>query len=233
VIIDAGHGGQDPGTISRSGLQEKTVALAVARVLARELERVPGLEVHLTRDSDVLVPLWERGSLATTRKGERPGVFISLHANAFASNARGFETYFLSEARTDHEQRVAEIENAPLYTYEEVAQEDDDLGFILRELRNLDHQHWSALLAEYIQEEVDVVHPGPNRGVKQGPLAVITNSLMPSVLVEIGYLSHPEEARLLGDPAFQERAGRAIAQAVTRFFERYPPGTGGLLGTGR
>jgi N-acetylmuramoyl-L-alanine amidase len=122
---------------------------------------------------------------------------------------------------------VAAIENAPMRAAGSAAEGGGDLDFILRELRNFDHQHWSALLAEMVQEEVDVVHPGPDRGVKQGPFAVITNALMPSVLVEIGFVSHAEEARLLGQADFQRSAGRAIAKAVSRFFERYPPGAGG------
>ncbi len=233
VIIDAGHGGKDPGSISRSGLEEKTVALGVAIALAHDLDTIPGLEVHLLRDSDTFIPLWDRGTIATKLKGDRPGVFISVHANSFNSPARGFETYFLSDARTEHERRVAAIENAPLGHEEEGVKPGGDLDFILRDMKNLDTQHWSALLAELIQDQVDVVHPGPNRGVKQAPLAVITNALMPGVLVEVGYLSHPEEARLLGRSAFQTRLGDAIGHAVVRFFDRYPPGTGGLTGSRR
>jgi len=232
VVIDAGHGGHDPGSMSRSGIKEKNVALGVALALARALDSVPNLEVHLLRDDDTFIPLWDRGAMATKLKGERPGVFISVHANSFNSPARGFETYFLSDARTEHERRVAEVENAPL-AEEEGVQKGGDLDLILRELKNLDTQHWSALLAEMIQTDVAKVHPGPNRGVKQAPLAVITNALMPAVLVEVGYLSQPEEARLLGRSDFQKNAGEAIAQAVVDFFQRYPPGTGGVTGAGR
>ena len=96
----------------------------------------------------------------------------------------------------------------------------------LRELRSLDHQHWSRLLAETVQDEIRHIHPGTNRGVKQGPLAVITNALMPAVLIEIGFLSHAEEGPLLGQESFQKDAAGAIAEAVRRFFRRYPPGSG-------
>jgi N-acetylmuramoyl-L-alanine amidase len=128
---------------------------------------------------------------------------------------------------------VAAIENAPIALEDGAQAAGGDLDFILRELKNLDTPHWSSLLAEMVQTEVAKVHPGPNRGVKQAPLAVITNSLMPSVLVEVGYLSHPDEARLLARRDFQEQTGRAIADAVIRFFERYPPGTGSGAGEGR
>ena len=98
------------------------------------------------------------------------------------------------------------------------------MGFILTELRNLDHAHWSALLAEIIQEKLAQVHPGPNRGVKQAPFAVITNSLMPAVLLEVGFLSNREEERLLNQRSFQEDVARSVASAVLEFFQRYPPG---------
>lgn len=229
VIIDAGHGGADPGALGPRGVREKDVALGIALGLARLLEREPDLEVHLTRDSDTFIDLWERGEIATRIKGDRPGLFVSIHANSFPNSraARGFETYFLSEARTEHERRVSAIENAPLsFQGQDVDPEaEPDLGFILRELRNLDHQHWSALLAELIQQEIGDFHPGPDRGVKQGVLAVLTNALMPSVLVEAGYLSHADEGRLLGDEAFQQQAAESISRAVVRFFERYPPGS--------
>ena len=233
VFIDAGHGGEDPGSISKSGVREKTVALGVALAMARALEGVPGLEVRLLRDDDTYVPPWDRGAIATDMKGETPGVFVSIHANSFTNSARGFETYFLSDARTEHERRVAAIENAPIALEDGSAPADDDLDFILRELKNLDTSHWSSLLAEMVQTEVAKIHPGPNRGVKQAPLAVLTNSVMPSVLVEMGYLSHPEEAALLARSDFQDQTGRAIADAVVRFFQRYPPGSGSGAGEGR
>ena len=231
VIIDAGHGGRDPGTVGSRGTQEKEVALGIARTLADLLEDEPTLEVYLTRDDDTLVPLWRRGELATEMKGARYGVFISLHANALPNSAgtRGFETYFLSEARTEHERRVAALENAAAEFEDDEggAEQVQDMSFILTELRNLDHQHWSALLAEYIQGELARVHPGPNRGVKQGPFAVITNTLMPAVLVEVGFLSNREEESLLTQESFQEDAARAVADAVLAFFGRYPPGPDG------
>jgi N-acetylmuramoyl-L-alanine amidase len=226
VVIDPGHGGVDTGARGPRGVREKEIALRVALVLARELERRPDIEVHLTREQDRLVPLWERGEWATEVKGERHAVFISLHANSGpALSARGFETYFLSEARTEHERRVAALENAPFReTAGAAGSGNAELDGIVKELRNLDHQHWSSLFAELVQEEMGRVHPGPNRGVKQGPLAVITNALMPAVLVELGFISNREEERLLESPQFHADAGRALAQAVDRFFERYPPG---------
>jgi N-acetylmuramoyl-L-alanine amidase len=230
VVIDAGHGGADPGALGVGGVREKDVALGIALQLAKILRQDKDLEVHLIRDDDTFVELWDRGEIATNLKGDRFGIFISIHGNSFPEQraTRGFETYFLSEARTEHERRVAAIENAPLRQQGQTIDVDGepDLRFIFGELRNLDTQHWSALLAEMSQEELGEFHPGPDRGVKQGVLAVLTNALMPSVLVEIGYLSNAEESRLLSEPSFQSDAAEGLARAVKRFFERYPPGSG-------
>ena len=229
VVIDPGHGGGDPGTTGSGGRREKDIALAIGRYLERELRGEEDIEVYMTRDRDVLVPLWERGPRATRLKGARFGVFISIHVNSSPTSpaVRGFETYFLSEARTEHEQRVAEIENAPLQREAGLDGrdvQDVDLSVIERELQKFDHQHWSSLLAEGIQEELEDVHPGPNRGVKQGPFAVITNVIMPAVLVEVGFISNREEERVLSRGEFQREVARALAQGIRGFFERYPPG---------
>ena len=228
VIIDPGHGGRDPGARGTRGTQEKDVALAIGRALARNLRDDQGLQVFLTRDADTLIPIWKRGELATAWKGEDHGIFVSIHANALPGSraTRGFETYFLSEARTEHERRVAALENAAqdFENQDEGPSNNPDLSFILTELRTLDHQHWSALLAEMIQGQLAQVHPGPNRGVKQGPLAVITNALMPAVLVEVGFLTNPDEESLLTRETFQENTATAIASAVRDFFRRYPTG---------
>jgi N-acetylmuramoyl-L-alanine amidase len=230
VVIDAGHGGADPGALGLGDAREKTVALGVALLLAERLRAEPDLEVVMIRDDDTFVDIWDRGQIATEAKGERPGIFVSVHANSFPARreARGFETYFLSDARTEHERRVSAIENAPLSMNQGNGDEEQlaDIDFILRDLKNYDHAHWSESLATLVQEELNDFHPGPNRGVKQGVLAVLTNALMPAVLVELGYLSNAAEARLLAEEDFHSDSARAIGDAVLRFFERYPPGTG-------
>lgn len=230
IVIDAGHGGADPGALGPGGVREKNVALGVALYLEERLRGERGVEIVMIRDDDTFVDIWERGQIATEARGERPGIFVSIHANSFPARreARGFETYFLSDARTEHERRVSAIENAPI-SMNPAGQDSDqmaDLDFILRDLTNYDHAHWSENLAGLIQEEMDDFHPGPNRGVKQGVLAVLTNALMPSVLVELGYLSNAAEAELMSSAQFQADAAEAIGDAVLRFFERYPPGTG-------
>ncbi len=230
VVIDAGHGGNEPGAVGPGGTHEKEISLAIALALARELERDPWIEVRLTRDRDTLVPIWERGEMATAWKGERPGIFVSIHANATPNQpgVRGFETYFLSEARTEHERRVAAAENAPFYRERPEAAgariDDPLLAGILRDLITHDHQHWSALLADKVQTELATFHPGPNRGVKQGPFAVLTNALMPSVLVEVGFITNRTEEALMTRPEFHRQSAASMARAIRAFFDRYPPG---------
>jgi len=230
VVIDPGHGGGDPGALGPRGLREKDVALAVAKIMEDLLGREKGVEVHLTRSEDSFVPLWERGELATQWKGENPAVFISVHANSMPErpSVRGFETYSLNVARTEHERRVAAIENAPLQVQGQNIDPDSDpeFAFLLRDLSNSGHQPWSVELSRIVQEEIGRFHPGPDRGIKQSPLAVLTNALMPSVLVEVGFLSNEDEGPLLGQDQFQDETARAVARAVMNFFDHYPPGTG-------
>jgi N-acetylmuramoyl-L-alanine amidase len=229
VVIDPGHGGSDPGATGSGGRREKDIALAIGRYLEAELRGDEDIEVYMTRDRD-LVDLWERGPRATEWKGDRSGVFISIHANSSPSSSiRGFETYFLSEARTEHERRVEAIENAPLLRQAESNDSDVavlDLTFIQRDLAKSTYGHWSNALAEGIQAEIEDVHPGPNRGVKQAGLAVLTNVLMPAVLVEVGFISNREEERILSQGEFQQEIARALAQGVRGFLERYAPGQG-------
>jgi N-acetylmuramoyl-L-alanine amidase len=142
---------------------------------------------------------------------------------------RGFESYFIPEAGRVHERRGAAAYNPPLPVGasapgHDAGSGDPLLASILRDLRTFDHQHWSALLAEIVQQEISTFHPGPDRGVKQGPFAVITNALMPSVLVEVGFLTNREEERLLTRPDFHRDTARALVRAIDAFFERYPPG---------
>ncbi len=233
VVIDPGHGGSDPGATGSGGRREKDIALAIGRYLERELRGDEDIEVYMTRDRDLLPDLWERGPQATEWKGTRPGVFLSIHVNSSPNGpaVRGFETYFLSPARTEHERRVAAIENAPLQLQREAELNRSDvevldLRFIEEDLEKFNYGHWSSDLAEGIQAELEDVHPGPNRGVKQGPYAVLTNVLMPAVLVEVGYISNRAEERILSQGEFQREIAVALAQGVRGFFERYPSGQG-------
>lgn len=220
VVIDAGHGGRDPGRVGPSGLKEKDVVLQVSKRLARVLaER--GYEVRLTRTTDTLIPLEERAHMANEWRGSRPGLFLSIHANGVDDRrVTGFETFFLSDARTEDERRVAEMENASL-AYESSSRVvgTDDIDFILNNLRNDFYIRASHNLAGMVQNEFGQFHRGSDRGVKQAGFVVLVGAFMPAVLVELAFISNPGEERLLGSGSFQLDVAGGIADAVDRFFE--------------
>ncbi|MDX1674226.1 MAG: N-acetylmuramoyl-L-alanine amidase [Longimicrobiales bacterium] len=220
VVIDPGHGGPDPGRVGPSGLKEKDVVLQVGKRLARELAD-RGYEVRLTRTTDTLIPLEQRAHMANEWRGSRPGLFLSIHANGVSDRrVTGFETFFLSDARTEDERRVAEMENASL-AYESSSRVvgSDDLDLIMNTLRNDFYVRASHSLAGLVQDEFGDFHRGNDRGVKQAGFVVLIGAFMPAVLVELAFISNPAEERLLGSGTFQVDASEGIADAVDRFFE--------------
>lgn len=219
VILDPGHGGPDAGRIGPNGVREKDVTLAIARRLAAILRQRPGYEVHLTRTRDTLIALADRPRLANRWKAGRPtAVYLSIHANAGGHHARGFETFFLSEARTDDERRVAEMENAASAYETHTTDSLPELEAIQNGLRNDFYLRASNALAETVQRRLARFHPGPDRGVKQAGFRVLVGAFMPAVLVETAFLSHPAEARLLAASAFQDKIAWALADAIGEFF---------------
>jgi N-acetylmuramoyl-L-alanine amidase len=219
VVLDAGHGGRDPGKPGPNGVLEKNVALSITNRLAAML-RERGYEVHLTRTRDTLIALDDRPHKANEWKNGRPAaVFMSIHANSGVRGSKGFETYFLSTARTDDERRVAEMENAAVQ-YEDRPPSDNtsELDLIFSGLKNDFYQRASNSLAELIQGNLATIHPGPNRGVRQAGFRVLVGAVMPAVLVEVGFMSDAGEARLLATAAFQQKLAWSLAQAVDRFF---------------
>ncbi|MGH7552287.1 MAG: N-acetylmuramoyl-L-alanine amidase family protein [Longimicrobiales bacterium] len=221
VVLDAGHGGRDPGKIGPTGLKEKDATLVLVNRLARVL-RQRGYEVQLTRTSDTLIALADRPHMANVWKGTRPALFLSIHANSVrSSSVRGFETFFLSEARTEDERRVAEMENAAIEFEDEASRVSDDaVGGILNDIRNDFYVRASGDLAEVVQDRLASFHTGPNRGVKRAGFRVLVGALMPAVLVEVAFISNRLEARLLGTTDFQNTVARNLADAVDVFFAR-------------
>lgn len=235
VVIDPGHGGGDPGVAGAAGTLEKDVTLSLAIALADALSSDRGYEVHLTRHGDVYVPLEDRGSFATALKGQRPGVFISLHtvSNPDSPTMRGFESYVLAEAGTPRARRLAEIENAPAVDHEDGERSPDrDVASVMNRFPNPNQDYWSGRLAEVVQGELATVHSGPSRGVARAPLAVLGNALMPSVLVAMGFVSNESDESLLSDSSFRAEAAESLARAVGRFFDDYPPARAEAAGGG-
>lgn len=222
IVVDPGHGGGETGAVGPAGLQEKEVTLQIARRLAAAIPKVLSSRVVLTRDSDSAISLDDRTSLANH---EKANLFLSLHANSSrAAGAHGSETYYLSLDSTDRlSEEVARRENQPHLgsgDAQPVTRENPDLDFILWDLAQSAHINESSRLAEAIQTQLNVVSKTENRGIKQAPFRVLSGAAMPAVLVEVGFISHPEQEKQLRSAAFQESVAGAIAKAVGDFFAR-------------
>jgi N-acetylmuramoyl-L-alanine amidase len=228
VVVDAGHGGPDHGMIgpvaSTHPIYEKDITLAVALKVGDALRRL-GLDVLQTRTTDTLIALSDRGRIANEHRGD---LFLSIHVNAAnptwrdPAAARGFETYFLAEAKTEDDRRVEQMENeAVRFETGANAPANDPLDFIIHDMAQNEHLRESGDLAEIIQHHLDRVHPGPDRGVKQAGFRVLVTAYMPAVLVEIGFGTNPAEARYLASPESQRTIANAIADATADYLARY------------
>jgi N-acetylmuramoyl-L-alanine amidase len=219
VVLDAGHGGDDGGARGEAGLREKDLVLDIAKRLGRELEE-RGLRVVLTREKDVFVPLEERTWIANDARGD---LFLSIHANAAEDReARGTETYFMSLRASDAAaQRVAERENAAFGAAGRVAASGDDSFLALMgDLITGDYARDSNEFALLAQTEL-AARDSRSRGVKQAPFVVLANVQMPSVLVEIGFLTNADEERRLAAGSARDEIVRALSRAVGEFGRRY------------
>lgn len=229
IIVDAGHGGVDNGMTGPLGggprIYEKNITLAVATKLGDQLES-RGVDVVYTRTRDTLIALDDRGKIANRAAGS---LFISIHVNAANPNwkdprgSRGFETYFLSEARTEDARRVEQMENdaVKFEASQDKIDKDDPLSFILSDMQQNMHLRESSDLAEGIQRRLAKMHPGPSRGVKQAGFRVLVTAYMPAVLVEIGFGTNPSEAAFISDPAKQNAIAAAVADAAMEYLGRY------------
>jgi N-acetylmuramoyl-L-alanine amidase len=236
IVVDAGHGGPDPGMRGPIGsgprIVEKNVTLAVARLLAQEL-RSSGVDVLMTRTTDTLIALSDRGRIANRNKGD---LFVSVHVNATGSRSssgareRGYETYFLAEAKTEEASRVERMENeAVKFETGANAPKGDPLSFIINDMAQNEHLRESNDLAETIQDGFRTFHPGKDRGVQQANFAVLRGSFMPAVLVEIGFGTNPSEAAYLLDYSNQRQIASSIARSVLEYISHYDArvGSGG------
>jgi N-acetylmuramoyl-L-alanine amidase len=228
IVVDAGHGGPDNGMTGPIGrgpkVVEKTVTLAVASQLAAAL-RARGYDVLMTRTTDTLIALSDRGRIANAAHAD---LFISVHVNAANPNwkdpgaSRGFETYFLAEAKTEDAKRVERMENEAVKFETGVhAPKGDPLSFIMNDMAQNEHLRESSDLAGTIQESLGQVHPAPDRGVRQANFSVLRNSFMPAVLVEIGFGTNPKDAAILTSPIWQERIAESLADATVTYMKRY------------
>jgi N-acetylmuramoyl-L-alanine amidase len=215
IAVDAGHGGEDTGARGPRRVLEKTTNLAVARALAEELARTPGIRAMLTRDGDYFIPLRERYRIAEKVKAD---LFISLHANSSPRRGRGSgtEVYFLSlRGATDQATKdLADLENAADLVGGVPAQAEDDLVSILYDVKRASALQQSQLLAETLLDHVTKDRRLEERGVKQAGFVVLKSVEFPSVLVETAFINNPVEARLLASSDFQRQIARQLAEGV-------------------
>jgi N-acetylmuramoyl-L-alanine amidase len=226
VTIDPGHGGVDPGNPGiyfPRGVKEKDVTLQVSLLLRDELKR-RGIAVRMTRTTDTLIALADRGGVCT----ESCDLFVSLHVNSLArrkgyTDVRGFETYFLAEARTEDAARVARMENEAVRfeSGQDAIGAPGGLDFILKDLQLNEHLRESARLAELVQRSLGEVHSGLNRGVKQAGFMVLTTARRPAILIELGYSTNPQDGRLLTRRSSQRALAAAIADAIVDYLRDY------------
>jgi N-acetylmuramoyl-L-alanine amidase len=223
VVIDPGHGGKFPhdGARGPDGQREKSVALAVARRTKKILE-AEGARVVLTREHDEDISIAERARIANEAGAD---LFLSIHCNSMEKPedrqvTKGVETYFLSPDPTDAEAKLlAEMENGGPEAVP-IPRHADPLSGILADLALGQARNDSAALAQIIHHYMVRGAKAASRGVRQAPFLVLSGTKMPSALVEIGFISHPQEARLLARKNYQTRIARALADGVRDFADK-------------
>jgi len=214
IVIDPGHGGKEVGAIGPGGLMEKDATLNLCRRLAAALESKLKTRVILTRSDDSVVALDQRTSIANQYKAD---LFLSVHMNAaIVKGAHGAETYFLSlEASDELAKKAAELENAAAGGAPQ--NPATDLKLILWDLAQQDYLNESSKLAQDIQEEMNRITGVQSRGVKQAPFRVLVGATMPAALVEVAFITNPEEEARINSDAFQKTVVDALTTAVERY----------------
>lgn len=220
IVIDPGHGGKDCGATAVTKVCEKTIVLSVAKKLEEELKK-KGYQVFMTRDKDVYIDLKKRTEMANTKNAD---LFISIHANSVPktsnSNSQGVETYFLSTARSERARDVAEQENKG---------DVETMGYFskLSFLNTLNSHRLIASNKLAIDIQVGILRELKKNynnvidgGVREGPFWVLAGALMPSVLIEIGYVSNEVEARRLNTKEYQQYLAAGIANGVDGFIAK-------------
>ncbi len=234
IVIDPGHGGVETGAIGPSGVQEKVLTLILARDLEARLTQRLQVRVVLTRTDDSKLPLDTRTAIANQNKAD---LFVSIHLNSsLGAGAHGAETYFLSSQATDTRTATAAAsENVGgagaagatggAATPADDGQETQDLQMILWDLAQSHHLSESQRFAGLVQAELNQALDLKDRGVKQAPFRVLMGAAMPAVLVELGFISNPDEESKLQNPAYRADLVDALVRAIGRYLETPQPDT--------
>lgn len=214
IVVDPGHGGHDPGAIGASGLQEKDVVLAIGLKLRDLFKEELGLDVVMTRSTDIFIPLEERTAIANKVGAD---LFLSVHANAAPNRAAaGIETYYLNLAKTDKVAQLAAKENGT--SLEKVSVLQAILFDLMANYKLNDSAHLADEVQKSLHKKIRTAYSDvKNLGVKQGPFYVLVGASMPSILVETAFLSNATEEARLGDPAYQILAAEGILNGVRSY----------------
>ena len=219
VVLDAGHGGKDPGNMG-NGYKEKDIALSIILKIGKQLEQYKNIKVVYTRSTDVFVELFERGRIANEANAD---LFVSVHCNSHSSQASGTETFVLGLNRNETNFEVAKKENSVIYledNYEvtyagyDPNSPESTIGLTIMQEEYLDQ---SILLADFVQKEFTHTLKRKNRGVKQMGLIVLHQTYMPSVLVETGFLTNNSEGPYLDSNRGKEDMAKAITNAILEY----------------
>jgi len=227
VVLDAGHGGNDPGNTG-NGYREKNIVLKVVKEIQLELKKIEGIKVILTRDEDMLINLWKRGEIANKAKAN---LFVSVHCDAHTSNAYGAGTFVLGLHANKRNFEVAKRENAVISLEENFKEryegfdpnsQESVLGLTLLQEENLDK---SFSLAAEIQQNFSQNLKRKNRGVKQAGFVVLHQTYMPSVLIELGFLTNKNEGKFLNSKVGQQKMAKEIAKSITKYYQKLKANT--------
>jgi N-acetylmuramoyl-L-alanine amidase len=219
VVLDAGHGGHDPGNLG-NGYMEKNIALNIVLRIGEELRKTPGIKVVYTRDDDSFVDLFVRGEIANKADAD---LFVSVHCDSHTSNAHGAGTFVLGLHANKQNFEIAKKENSVIYledNYEaryaayDINSPESVIGLTIMQEEFLDQ---SILLAKLIQDNFTAKLKRNDRKVKQAGFIVLHQTFMPSVLIETGFLTNKDEGRYLNSAQGQSEMGQAIAQAILRY----------------
>jgi N-acetylmuramoyl-L-alanine amidase len=219
IVIDAGHGGHDPGAIGTRGIKEKNIVLKTALKTYYVLKS-KGYRVYLTRSDDKFIKLTNRTKFANDKKAD---LFISIHANSVPrrskrSKAYGIETYFLSPTKSKRSMRVAEKENLADTEAMNYFSRFTFLN-ILNKSKIIESNKLSIDVQNGVLRNIQTAYKVKNKGVKKAPFWVLVGATMPSILIEIGYVSHPIEGRRLNSRYYQKLLARGIAEGVDNYFK--------------
>lgn len=215
IIIDAGHGGKDPGAVGYRGTKEKDIALDVAKRLEKKISRNMNVKVIMTRDEDVFLRLSERTKIANDNKGS---LFISIHTNAAEDRrASGFETFLIGLNKNEYAAKVAARENAVLELEGSAKKDLSGEDLIQATMAQASFAAYSETFADLVQKEIKKRVQSKDRGVKQAGFVVLARASMPNVLVELGFISNPSEEKKLRSPQYRDQLATAIYRAIEQY----------------